>query len=247
MEGWIKVLRKILDWEWFGDSNVVHIFLYLLLKANSDDNSWQGVAVGRGQLITSISTIQKATKLSPQQVRTALAKLEKSGEINKESNKLYTLVTITNYDSYQGGEEESNKAINKAPESPEMESVEAVEYFPVEEVTEVVKPAEVSLFPQEEVRERKEKTMLFKNSRFTDKALFASKFDPVEFKDIDFTYYYNSVFDWSEQKNMKRTENGWVATVRNWMRRDIVEGKAKKVKANGYGVTDSELTNFMKY
>ena len=66
--------------------------------------------------------------------------------------------------------------------------------------------------------------MLFKNSIYSDKELLASKLDPVEFKDIDFTYYYNAVFDWSELKSVKRSNNGWVATIRTWIRRDIAEG-----------------------
>ena len=68
MEGWIKVHRKLLEWEWFGDSNVVHIFLYLLLTANQDDKRWLGIEISRGQLITSINTIAKVTNLSLQQV-----------------------------------------------------------------------------------------------------------------------------------------------------------------------------------
>lgn len=247
MEGWIKVHRKLLEWEWFGDSNVVHIFLYLLLTANQDDKRWQGIEISRGQLITSINTIAKVTNLSLQQVRTALNKLEKSGEINKESNRLYTLLTVCNYEYYQGDVEDDNKANNIPSESPEPEFVETEEYFPVEEVVSNQKSEEVTLFPQEEIKEKKDKTMLFKNSIYSDKELLASKLDPVEFKDIDFTYYYNAVFDWSELKSVKRSNNGWVATIRTWIRRDIAEGKVKKIKSSGYGVDNKNLTDFLNY
>lgn len=249
MKGWIKLYKKLLNWEWFGDSNVVHIFIYLLLSANYDKNQWRGVEVGRGQLIVSLNGISAVTGLSHQQIRTALAKLERSGEINKESNKLYTLITVLNYEDYQDEPIESNKESNIETTKP-VEANIAEEFYPVEEFIPEQTPepqSEVSLFPVEEVKEKKDKTMLFKNSIYADKELLASKMCPKEFKGIDFTYYYNAVYDWSELKSQKRSNNGWAATIRTWIRRDIAEGKAKMLKATGYGVTDTELTDFMKY
>ncbi len=46
--GWIKIHRKILDWEWYSDLNVRVVFLHLLLKANHDDKKWMGMDIKRG-------------------------------------------------------------------------------------------------------------------------------------------------------------------------------------------------------
>ena len=94
------------------------------------------------------------------------------------------------------------------------------------------------LFPDEEkkVEEPKEKKTLFRNSdvykmvKFengvgVDYSEFESKFATPEFEKVDLVYYFHSVSDWSDQKNMKRTKNGWLATVRNFIRGDIERKK----------------------
>ena len=94
------------------------------------------------------------------------------------------------------------------------------------------------LFPDEEIKveEPKEKKTLFRNSdvykmvKFengvgVDYSEFESKFATPEFEKVDLVYYFHSVSDWSDQKNMKRTKNGWLATVRNFIRGDVEKKK----------------------
>lgn len=94
-----------------------------------------------------------------------------------------------------------------------------------------------SLFPDEpKVEEPKEKKTLFRNSdvykmvKFengvgVDYSEFESKFATPEFEKVDLVYYFHAVADWSDQKNMKRTKNGWLATVRNFIRGDVERNK----------------------
>lgn len=109
---WIKISRKILEWEWFQDANTLQVFMYLLLKANHKDGRWQGNEVKRGQHITSQDKISKGTGLSRQQVRTSLTKLQSTGEINQQTNQHFTLITICKYDTYQGEGENTNQQVN---------------------------------------------------------------------------------------------------------------------------------------
>ena len=108
MEGWIKLHRKMLDWEWFTDSKTLSVFLYLLISANHVQKKWRGVTIDKGQLVTSNAHICTATGLTRQQVRTALDHLKLTREVTIQSTKLYSIVTITNYESYQAydGEEQ---------------------------------------------------------------------------------------------------------------------------------------------
>ncbi len=75
MSGWIKLHRKFLDWEWFNKSESVHLFLYMLLKANHKDGKWQGIDVKRGQFISSLGNISNATGLSIQ-LRTTITQVQ---------------------------------------------------------------------------------------------------------------------------------------------------------------------------
>lgn len=101
MEGWIKIHRGLLDWEWYSDTNCVRMALHLLLKANFQTKRWRGITVERGQLVTSRSILARETGLSEREVRTAISKLEKSDFLTSRATSSYTIVTICNYEKYQ--------------------------------------------------------------------------------------------------------------------------------------------------
>lgn len=103
MEGWVKIYRSLLTWEWYSDINVRVLFIHLLLKANHAPNRWQGIEIQAGQLVTSLSRLEKETGLSQKKIRNALKKLEKTGELVTQKGRAYTVITICNYESYQGG------------------------------------------------------------------------------------------------------------------------------------------------
>jgi hypothetical protein len=111
MSGWIKIHRKFLDWEWFNKSEAVHLFLFMLIKANHKSGKWQGVDIERGQFISSLGNISTATGISVQTIRTILKKLEKTNEIELKSTSQYTIVTICKYECYQDENETTNKPI----------------------------------------------------------------------------------------------------------------------------------------
>lgn len=111
--GWVKSFRKLLDWGWFTVPNTAHLFQYCLLKANVTDKMWRGQLVARGSFITSRNSLMVGTGLTEQEVRTALEHLTSTGEIQAQATNLYTLITISNYDYYQG-----TKDIDQPTEQP---------------------------------------------------------------------------------------------------------------------------------
>ena len=106
---WIKLHRQLLQWEWFDNSAMVHVFVYCLLRANYSDNNWHNIVIMRGQFVTSLNKISSATGLSLQKIRTCLNRLKKSGEISIKSTNEYTIITICNYDNYQDCKNDNNK------------------------------------------------------------------------------------------------------------------------------------------
>jgi hypothetical protein len=111
-EGWIKLYRKFDEWEWFNISEMVHLFIYLLLNANHEDGEWRGVAINRGQIITGLHKLNERTKISIRTLRTCLYRLRKTGEIDIQTTNKYSIITILNYESYQG----NRQAIDKQPD-----------------------------------------------------------------------------------------------------------------------------------
>lgn len=116
MEGWIKLHRKILDWEWYTDAPVRILFEHLLLTANYEDKRWKGITIKRGQKVTSRQHLAEETGLTEQQVRTALAKLKSTQNITSKTTNKYTLITIENYELYQSYNDfATNKVTNEQP------------------------------------------------------------------------------------------------------------------------------------
>ena len=121
--GWIKIHRRMLEWEWYDDANTFKLFMHLLLTANHEGRKWHGISIERGQLITSSDKLAERLKLSRQQVRTSLSKLKSTSEITTKATSRYTLITLCQWASYQdrdfeqpASNQQSNQQItNKQP------------------------------------------------------------------------------------------------------------------------------------
>ncbi len=98
---WIKLYRKICDWGWFQDANMVHLYVFFMLKARLvTDGRTQEV---KWQLCSSLRLLNKATGISMQSIRTCLARMQKTGEIEYLPGVTHkqSVITLCNYDSYQ--------------------------------------------------------------------------------------------------------------------------------------------------
>lgn len=96
----------------------------------------------------------------------------------------------------------------------------------------IIVDKEPQLFVEDNTRA---KNTLFRNSALAiqgnDYQPFLSRFQGGEYDNIDLVYYYHAVADWSDSKNVKRTEKGWMATIRNFIRSDIERGKVHRINS----------------
>jgi len=116
MSGWIKLHRKMMDWEWYTDPKTTHLFIHLILKANHKDKSWRGIHVERGQLITGRIALSEQTGISEKSIRTRLKRLQESNEISIKTASKFSIITICNYDDYQELNcEEGQQRASKGP------------------------------------------------------------------------------------------------------------------------------------
>lgn len=102
MIGYIKLHRQILEWEWYDDANAFRLFVHCLIEANHADKVWRGVEIKRGQFYTSIGSLAKKLKLSDKAIRIAIDKLTRTKEVATKGASNGTMITICNYDIYQG-------------------------------------------------------------------------------------------------------------------------------------------------
>ena len=114
---WIKLFRKFMDWEWYGDKNTKVLFIHLLLKANYQEKSWKGIKVGREQFITSVKHLSDEISMTIQEVRTALKKLKSTKDITIKTTNKYSIITIENFEKYQSVSKESSDQITNEKQS----------------------------------------------------------------------------------------------------------------------------------
>ena len=121
-KGWIKLHRKMINWEWIGDYKVLALFIHLLLKANHEDKQWKGITIRRGQLVTGRNKLSKDTGLSVQNIRTALAKLKSTNEVTIKSTSAYSILTLNKYNDYQQTNHQTNKRLTTTKERKEIKN-----------------------------------------------------------------------------------------------------------------------------
>ena len=110
----IKIYRKMLNWEWYTDVNTKVLFLHCLLKANWKDGSWHGVHYKRGQFITSLASLSRETGLTVRQVRTALNHLKATGELTSRTFSKFRIITVVSFDKFQSRDKQNGRqATNK--------------------------------------------------------------------------------------------------------------------------------------
>ena len=111
-DGFIKLHRSILDWEWFQDDKTFKVFIYLLLNANWEDSRFRGYDIPKGSLVIGYTSLSKRLGISKQSVRTAISHLKSTGEITHKTTNKFSIVTIVNWEKYQGRVEAANNQFN---------------------------------------------------------------------------------------------------------------------------------------
>lgn len=104
----IKIFRKLLNWEWYTDVNTKTLFIHCLLKANWKPGTWHGHHYDRGQFITSLPSLAKETGLTIQQVRTALKHLKSTGELTDKKYPKFRIITVVSFEKFQGANRQTN-------------------------------------------------------------------------------------------------------------------------------------------
>lgn len=110
--GWIKLHRKIIEWEWYQDGNTLRLFLHLLLTANHEPKKWRGITINSGQKLTGRKVLAKELRLGEQSIRTSLDKLKSTNEVTITSTTKYSIITILKWKDYQSV---TNKLTNEQP------------------------------------------------------------------------------------------------------------------------------------
>lgn len=100
-QGYIKLFRSLMSWEWFDDERTLKLWIYLLLRVNYEPSRFRGIEIGRGEVLESLNTIAENTKMSVKNVRTALNHLKATGEVACKRTRYGMLISVLKYSLYQ--------------------------------------------------------------------------------------------------------------------------------------------------
>lgn len=117
-QGYIKLWRKSIDSRLIKNHNVWIFWTWCLLKANYRKDhkqvvGFQEVVLQPGQFIFGLKKASEQTGLSLQNIRTCIKFLEKCKNLTCKSTNKFSVITIINWDTYQGNDIETNNQTNK--------------------------------------------------------------------------------------------------------------------------------------
>ena len=116
--GFVKFDRKMTEWEWYRDVPTKVLFIHCIFRANWKIGCVNGTKIKRGQFVTSLAKLSEETGLTIRQTRTALEHLEMTGELTNETSAKGRIITVNNYEKFQGATKQSpsNRQTTDKPE-----------------------------------------------------------------------------------------------------------------------------------
>lgn len=111
--GYIKIFRKLQDWEWYSDPNTKAVFLHCLLMANWEPKRIKGIEYKRGQFSQTHPDMAEKLGLSERQVRTAVEHLTLTGELTVSYVGRNRVITVRNYDQYQSDDRVADRTMTE--------------------------------------------------------------------------------------------------------------------------------------
>jgi DNA-binding phage protein len=116
-KGWIKVHRKILDNPVvFKDADHFAVWMYLLLEATRKEYpvifGGEKIMLKPGQLTKGRSQIARETGVEQSKVYRILKSLKNEQQIEQQTSNKCTLITVLNWETYQGDEQQPEQQLN---------------------------------------------------------------------------------------------------------------------------------------
>lgn len=158
--GFIKLYRSLLKWEWYDDPVTKCLFIHLLLTVNIKRTHWRGITIEAGSRFCSEESLARELNFSRQQVRTGISHLINTGEITRTKYPKFSVISVVNWGQYQTGQPANppafQPAANQVPTSNPPYNKKNKEYQEEKEIRAAREDAPSGL-SEEELRELKRK------------------------------------------------------------------------------------------
>lgn len=99
--GYIKIHRRLLDWEYYNDPSIKAVWLHLLLTASRKPWQYGNIKVPSGSVVSTMQEIARECGVTERQARRAIDKLRETGEITAHRGKYKLVISIGKWKDYQ--------------------------------------------------------------------------------------------------------------------------------------------------
>jgi len=103
--GWVKLHRKLMSKGYYKKSEIVHLWIHILLRANHKpkEHYWnkENIIIQTGQFITGRKKLSEETGINESMVERILKILENEQQIEQQKTTKFRLITVKNWVSYQ--------------------------------------------------------------------------------------------------------------------------------------------------
>ena len=111
--GWILIHRSLEKKGYYTQSEYVHLWVHILLRANHEDKEflWNGkiLKIKRGQFVTGRLKLATETGIAPSTVERILKLFESEQQIEQQTTTKYRLITVLNYEKFQQYEQQNGQ------------------------------------------------------------------------------------------------------------------------------------------
>lgn len=115
-EGWVRIYRKWTESSFSKDSEAVHLWLYLITRANHKDcivkMGTHAIEVKRGSFVSGRKSISKETGIQESKVERLLSYFKTEHQIEQQTTNKYRLIHVINYEKYQDVEQQDEQQMN---------------------------------------------------------------------------------------------------------------------------------------
>lgn len=115
-KGWVKIHRQLMSKGFYKNSDYIHLWLHLLLKANHSSNEFlhgnSVIKLKAGQFVTGRKSLSNETGIHESKVQRILKCFENEQQIKQQTNRQYRVITILSWDKFQHSEQQDEQQMN---------------------------------------------------------------------------------------------------------------------------------------
>jgi len=214
-----------MEWEWYTNSDMVHLFIHLLINANHKDGLWNGTEVKRGQFVTGYLSLSRHTGISIRTIRTCIKRLKSTSEITIQTTNKYSIITINKYDSYQFDDKVSDKPKKRKSPSKRQANDNKQECKEVL-YTETLWKNDFSVYLTDVIGGFK--SALADEQFMAKEKYYFPELDLVKTIQYELDHYWATEKAWNQRRKAKTVNLDWKATISSFLKRNYEKGGFRK-------------------